>query len=96
MLGTLSGNDAMSTLASLFRPLFSILKMLLIAAIAFGALAFGTLVAITIFIGMTISRLLRGGGESPNSANERVFDAEYEVVRKPGSGVLTPIERNRD
>ncbi len=96
MLGTLSGNDAMSTLASLFRPLFTLLKMLLIAAIAFGALAFGTLVAITIFIGVTLSRLLRGNGDGTTSNNERVFDAEYEVVRKPGSGVLTPIERNRD
>ena len=38
MLWALSGNDAMSTLASLFRPFFAILKMLLIAAIALGAL----------------------------------------------------------
>ena len=86
----------MSTLASLFRPLFAILKMLLIAAIAFGALVFGTLVAVTIFLGVSLMRLLRGRGEVAASGNERVFDAEYEVVRKPGSGVLTPIERDRN
>jgi len=86
----------MSMFASLLRPLFSVLKMLLIAAIAFGALAFGTLVAITIFIGVTVSRLLRGNGEGANRSSERVFDAEYEVVRKPGSGVLTPVERRQD
>ena len=86
----------MSTLANLLRPLFAIMKMLLIAAIAFGALVFGTLVAITIFLGVTVARLFRGNSSGAVNSSERVFDAEYEVVRKPGSGVLTPVDRDRN
>lgn len=86
----------MSTLSTLLRPVFVALKLLLIGAIAIGALVFGTMVAFTIFIGVSLARLLRGRGDATASpAGERVFDAEYEVVRRPGSGVLTPIERDR-
>jgi hypothetical protein len=86
----------MSTLSTLLRPVFVALKLLLIGAVAIGALVFGTMVAFTIFIGVTLARLLRGRSETAASnTGERVFDAEYEVVRRPGSGVLTPIERNR-
>jgi len=53
------------------------------------------MVAFAIFVGVSLVRLLRGRGEATAStASDRVFDAEYEVVRRPGSGVLTPIERD--
>ena len=87
----------MSSLSALLRPLFSLLKLLLIGAIALGALAFGTLVAVAVFLGVSLARLLRGRGEAAASgASDRVFEAEYEVVRRPGSGVLTPLGRDRD
>ncbi|HWT16503.1 MAG TPA: hypothetical protein VN581_12015 [Patescibacteria group bacterium] len=86
----------MSMLSALLRPLLAALKVLLIGAIALGALAFGTLVAFAIFIGVSLARLLRGRGDAVASpSNDRVFEGEYEVVRRPGSGVLTPIERDR-
>lgn len=86
----------MSMLSTLLRPVIAVLKVLLIGAVALGALAFGTMVAFAIFVGVSLARLLRGRGEATaSSASDRVFDAEYEVVRRPGSGVLTPIERDR-
>ena len=87
----------MSTLSALFRPVLAVLKLLLIGAIALGALLFGTLVAVGIFLGVSVLRLFRGRGEgSVNPPSERVFEGEYEVVRRPGSGVLTPPGRDRD
>ena len=85
----------MSSPTSFLQPVFALLRLLLIGAIALAALLFGTVVAATIFIGVTLARLFRGRSDAPPvaSANDRVFDAEYEVVRRPGSGVLTPIER---
>jgi len=85
----------MSSPASPLHAVFALLRLLLIGAIAAGALLLGTLVAATIFVGVSVSRLFRGRSDMPPAANgsERVFDAEYEVVRRPGSGVLTPIER---
>ena len=86
----------MSTLSALLRPVFVALKLLLIGTMAIGALVFGTMVAFAIFVGVSLVRLLRGRGEATAStASDRVFDAEYEVVRRPGSGVLTPVERER-
>ncbi|HQW81718.1 MAG: hypothetical protein IPF83_14760 [Rhodanobacteraceae bacterium] len=87
----------MSMLSALLRPVFAALKVLLIGAIALGALAFGTMVAFAIFIGVSLARLLRGRDDpAPGPASERVFDAEYEVVRRPGSGVLTPTRRDHN
>jgi len=87
----------MSTLSALFRPVLAVLKLLLIGAIALGALLFGTLVAAVIFLGVSLLRLFRGRSEgSVSKDGERVFEAEYEVVRRPGSGVLTPPGRDRD
>jgi hypothetical protein len=86
----------MSTLSTLLRPAIAALKLLLVGAIAVGALVFGALLAFAIFVGVSLARLLRGRGEATaSSASDRVFDAEYEVVRRPGSGVLTPLERDR-
>ena len=86
----------MSTLSTLLRPVFALLKLLLIGAVALGALVFGTLVAFAIFAGVSLLRLLRGRGDATAStASDRVFEGEFEVVRRPGSGVLTPIERER-
>ena len=87
----------MSTLSALFRPVLGVLKLLLIGAVALGALLFGTLVAVGIFLGVSLLRLFRGRGEGGVSKHgERVFEGEYEVVRRPGSGVLTPLRRDRD
>ncbi len=57
----------MSTLSALLRPVFAALKLLLIGAIAIGALVFGTMVAFAIFIGVSLVRLLRGRGEATAS-----------------------------
>ncbi len=91
----------MSSSASPLQAVFALLRLLLIGALALGALLFGTLVAVTIFVGVSIARLFRGNTTDAappvtGNGNERVFDAEYEVVRRPGSGVLTPIERDRN
>jgi hypothetical protein len=86
----------MSTLMSLLRPVVALVKFLLIGAIALGALAFGTLVAVAVFAGVSLARLLRGRGDATAStSSDRVFEAEYEVVRRPGRGVLTPLSRER-
>lgn len=87
----------MSTLSSLLRPVFALIKFLLIGAFALGALAFGTMVALAVFAGVSLARLLRGRGDATASApSDRVFEAEYEVVRRPGRGVLTPLSRDRN
>lgn len=86
----------MSMLQNLLRPIAAVLKLLLIGAVAIGAVAFGALVAFTIFLGVSLAKLLRGRGEATaSSASDRVFDAEYEVVRRPGRGVLNPLEHDR-
>ncbi len=78
------------------RPLLVVIRIILIGALVLAALAFGTLVALAIILVLLVMRLFGSRTSIDRKpAENRVFDAEFEIVRRPGRGVLSAPEHDQ-